>query len=298
MTVARRRARAVPLEQAVEVDVDQLVAVQREHVAVLQARSAPRSGSPPPRPSRSRLPRAGDLDAEAGEALLELRLLAGRAADDHALDPRAPQPADLPREQRPAADLARATSAVRPSPPPSARPCRPRGRSPPSPRPVVRRAADPLDRESGRAQRRPGRACCARRSGPASAWSPRRRPSRPRRVAATRSRPRAASAPAAAASIVSAISTPCRSRPSTIGSQALTSAPSASSRPARTRLGASRMSSVCGLKASPSSATFRSRSEPRWLVQLPDHAPLLELVHLDHRVEQLEVVARVRCQLL
>ena len=34
------------------------------------------------------------------------------------------------------------------------------------------------------------------------------------------------------------------------------------------------------------------------LLQLPDHAPLLQLVHLDHRGEQLEVVARVAGELL
>ena len=34
------------------------------------------------------------------------------------------------------------------------------------------------------------------------------------------------------------------------------------------------------------------------LLQLPDHAPLLQLVHLDHGVQELEVVARVRGELL
>ena len=58
------------------------------------------------------------------------------------------------------------------------------------------------------------------------------------------------------------------------------------------------MSSVFGLNASPSSATVLPRRLPRWLLQLPDHAPLLQLVHLDDRVQELEVVARVRGELL
>ncbi len=57
--------------------------------------------------------------------------------------------------------------------------------------------------------------------------------------------------------------------PSATGSQALTSAPSASRRPARTRLGASRMSSVPGLNASPRSATFLPRSGPSRRSSLP-----------------------------
>ena len=51
--------------------------------------------------------------------------------------------------------------------------------------------------------------------------------------------------------------------PSATGSQARTSAPSASRRLASTIDGASRMSSVSGLNASPSSATFLPRSAPR-----------------------------------
>ncbi len=63
-------------------------------------------------------------------------------------------------------------------------------------------------------------------------------------------------------------------------------------------LGASRMSSVFGLNASPRSATRLPRSEPRCFDELVDDAPLLELVHLDDRVQELEVVARVRRELL
>ena len=58
------------------------------------------------------------------------------------------------------------------------------------------------------------------------------------------------------------------------------------------------MSSVFGLKASPSSAISLSTSLPEVLLELGDHAPLLQLVDLDHRVQQLEVVARVARELL
>ena len=58
------------------------------------------------------------------------------------------------------------------------------------------------------------------------------------------------------------------------------------------------MSSVLGLKASPSSAISLPTSGPRCFWSFDDHAPLLQLVDLDHRVEQLEVVARVARQLL
>ena len=73
----------------------------------------------------------------------------------------------------------------------------------------------------------------------------------------------AASAPSSASSAVFAISTPCRcASPFATGSHAVTSAPSERSRPARTRLGASRMSSVPGLNASPRSAIRFPRSGP------------------------------------
>ena len=63
-------------------------------------------------------------------------------------------------------------------------------------------------------------------------------------------------------------------------------------------LGASRMSSVSGLNASPSSAIGFPRSAAEVLLELRDHAPLLQLVDLDHRRQELEVVARVRGELL
>ena len=55
---------------------------------------------------------------------------------------------------------------------------------------------------------------------------------------------------------------------------------------------------MSGLNASPSSATFLPESEPRCFFSFRDHAPLLELVHLDHGREELEVVAGVRRELL
>ena len=80
----------------------------------------------------------------------------------------------------------------------------------------------------------------------------------------------AASAPRTASSTEPTTSTPRGSVvPSATGSQARTVAPSASSRDARTIDGASRMSSVSGLNASPSSATVLPRSGPRWRVSLP-----------------------------
>ena len=75
-----------------------------KHVAALAAER----GGEPDRASAAEplgLARAGDLDAEAGETLLEVRLLPGRAADDHAVDAGPVQAADLPGEQRLAADL-------------------------------------------------------------------------------------------------------------------------------------------------------------------------------------------------
>ena len=77
-----------------------------------------------------------------------------------------------------------------------------------------------------------------------------------------------------------------------------TSAPSASSRPASTRLGASRMSSVPGLNARPEERDLLAPKRAEPALELADHAPLLELVHLDDGVQELEVVARVRRELL
>ena len=58
------------------------------------------------------------------------------------------------------------------------------------------------------------------------------------------------------------------------------------------------MSSVFGLNASPSSATRLPDEAAEVLVQLADHAPLLQFVDLDHGRQQLEVIARVAGELL
>ena len=212
VTVAAAPARAVPLEQAVEVDVDELVAVQRQNVAVLQPRSrreADRAAAAEP----LGLARAGDLDAEAGEAL---RRTSGSCPAAQLtitrVDARAAEPADLPGEQRLAADLDERLRAARRSRPPSARPCRRRGRSPPSGRPVVGRAADSLDREPGRAQRRRVEHVAPVDQDPRAHRLARRRPSRRRRAAATRSRPRSRRRRPRPLRRLAAISTPCRSR--------------------------------------------------------------------------------------
>ena len=162
-------------------------------------------------------------------------------------------------------------------------------------------------RSAGRCPRRrsrprarpPGRAGCGRRrsaGSPSPRASPRARgPSaRPTRSRSPpRPRPRPPRAPRRRSR-----RPPAASPPSATGSQPRTSAPSASRRPASTIDGASRMSSVFGLNASPSSATFLPAERAEVPLELRDHAPLLQLVHLDHRRQELEVVARVRRELL
>ena len=63
-------------------------------------------------------------------------------------------------------------------------------------------------------------------------------------------------------------------------------------------LGASRMSSVFGLKARPEQRDRLAAQLAEVLLELLDHAPLLELVDLDDRGQQLEVVAGVAGELL
>ena len=58
------------------------------------------------------------------------------------------------------------------------------------------------------------------------------------------------------------------------------------------------MSSVLGLNARPSSAICLPTSEPRCFCSFAIDAPLLQLVDLDDRVQQLEVVAGVAGELL
>ena len=60
-----------------------------------------------------------------------------------------------------------------------------------------------------------------------------------------------------------------------------------------TRLGASRRSSVPGLKARPEHRDLLAVQVAEVLLELLDHAPALELVDLDHGRQQLEVVAGV-----
>src|SRR5436190_15880579 len=86
-------------EQAREIDVDQLVPVQREDVAALLAlvrRKTDASAAAEP----LRLLRDRDLDAQAAERGRELLAGAGAAADDHALDSGASEQADLPGRKR------------------------------------------------------------------------------------------------------------------------------------------------------------------------------------------------------
>ena len=109
----------------------------------------------------------------------------------------------------------------------------------------------------------------------------------------------AASAPAAASSTASATcSTPSSPRACATGSQHAHVRALGEQASREHEAGASRTSSVFGLKARPSSAIVVPRSEPELLRELADHAALLELVHLDHRVQQLEVIPRVCRELL
>ena len=92
------------LEQRAEVDVEQLVAVHREHVAVLGAAAC---GEPDPAAAAERLRLLGrdDLGAEPVELALEQLALAGGAAHDHAVDARCREPGDRVGDERPSRDL-------------------------------------------------------------------------------------------------------------------------------------------------------------------------------------------------
>ena len=102
-TVSVASAPVAPFEERGEVDVDELVAVHREHVAAL-APCFGRVADPASAPEALGLARAGELDAEPREVALELLLLPAETAHDDALDARDPQPPDLPCEEGPAAD--------------------------------------------------------------------------------------------------------------------------------------------------------------------------------------------------
>jgi hypothetical protein len=99
----RGAGRAVALQQRAEVDVDELVAVHRDHVALVAA-EAGRVTDAAPTPEPLGLASADELHADLAEPVDEDVLLPADAADDHAVDARGGEPADLPREQRPAAD--------------------------------------------------------------------------------------------------------------------------------------------------------------------------------------------------
>ena len=91
-------------QQGREVDVDQLVAVQREQVALLAPRLRREADAPAP-PQRLRLGDRDDLGAEAAERRLEGAFLAGRAADEHSSHAGGGQLLDLVGGQRPAREL-------------------------------------------------------------------------------------------------------------------------------------------------------------------------------------------------
>jgi hypothetical protein len=93
----------VPGQQCGQVGVQELVPVQGVEVSLLPPR---RGGeSEPAAPSqRLRLGDGDDLRAEAGELRLEEPLVPRRTADEDAGDPRAGEPRDLVRGQRPPGD--------------------------------------------------------------------------------------------------------------------------------------------------------------------------------------------------
>ena len=91
-------------KQRLEVDVEELVAVECEAcagLATLQGREL----QPSPASQRLVLAREGELDPHTFERALELALLPGAAADDHALDPGGREAADLVLGERPAGDI-------------------------------------------------------------------------------------------------------------------------------------------------------------------------------------------------
>ena len=103
MIVAARRFVDVPREQVREVDVEELVAVQRVDGAGFAPllRGETKASAPS---ERLRLADQHELDAEVPELLLEDRFLARGAADQHTLDARLGEQSDLVRGQRAAPD--------------------------------------------------------------------------------------------------------------------------------------------------------------------------------------------------
>ena len=100
----RRRARVdVPREQVREVDVEELVAVQRIDRTGFEPllRGETKASAPS---ERLRLADQHELDAHLPELLLEARFLARGAADQHTIDARLGEQSDLVRGQRAAPD--------------------------------------------------------------------------------------------------------------------------------------------------------------------------------------------------
>ena len=100
----RPRARCA-LEQAREVDVDQLVAVQREDVAASPRCELRGELDAAAAPEPLRLLGGDDLGAEPAELLLEEPSLPGGAREDHARHAGAHEPRDLVGGERPARDV-------------------------------------------------------------------------------------------------------------------------------------------------------------------------------------------------
>src|SRR5215208_4217464 len=274
---------AVCREQRVEVDVDELVAVQRVDVPrpLPLARRELDSAAPS---ERLRLLRDDDLRAERRQLALEELALARRARDDHARDAGAGEPTDLVRRERAAGHFHQGLRAA--------------ARGIAHPLGLAAGEDDRLHRgyrSSGSRSRVCGRTSVATvlrpipsYTNPSARTAPGSSRLRPSMIsgfaiaARTSSRARwrrsshsvtitAASAPSTASSTDSTTSTPRGRFPGsrTTGSHARTTAPSASSRDASTIDGASRISSVFGLKARPSSATFFPRRGPRCFVSFP-----------------------------
>src|SRR5438876_6477361 len=112
----RRRSAAalVACAESDEVDVEELVPVQREHVAGLPPRARGET-DPAAAPEPLGLLRGDDLRAEAFELADEEVALTGRAADDHAGDSGSGEPRDLVADERlPAAGPERLRTPPRP----------------------------------------------------------------------------------------------------------------------------------------------------------------------------------------
>ena len=91
-------------QQLAQVDVYELVAVQREEVALSLPLRRGEADAPAPA-ERLVFGDGDDLRAETAERRRELLLLAGRAADEHAVDTGRRELLDLVGGQRPTANL-------------------------------------------------------------------------------------------------------------------------------------------------------------------------------------------------